>query len=102
MLPRTRNYAMTRVLTAYRYDAVALALTFGVLLLTVRLGHAWPQDEHKGSMAGMDMSGMGEMSDMGPTMAAMASHMNITPLRPKQPADKQKAKALLTEVKAMM
>jgi hypothetical protein len=50
-------------------------------------------------MAGMDMSGNGDMSDMGPSMAAMAGHMYITPRRPKQADDEEKAKAV-AEVKA--
>ena len=83
-------------------DTVVLALTFGVLLLTALLGHAWPQDQQKGSMPGMDMSGMGDMSDMGPSMAAMAGHVYMTSLRPKQPGDEEKAKALVAKVKAMM
>jgi hypothetical protein len=56
-------------------------------------------------MAGMDMSCMGDMngvdmSHMGPSMAAMACHMYLTPLRPKQPGDEQNAKALVAAVNA--
>ncbi len=57
------------------------------------------------SMPGMDMShGMSEaeMRDMGPSMAAMAGHMFITPLRPKQPGDEEKAKAVVAEAKALL
>jgi hypothetical protein len=94
---------MMRALTVYRYGSVALALTFEALLLTALLGHAEQQDDQNGSMPGMDMSGIGNMSDMGdmgPTMAAMAGHMYITPLRPKQPGDEEKAKAVVANVKA--
>ncbi|HMF65054.1 MAG TPA: hypothetical protein VK608_13270 [Edaphobacter sp.] len=47
-----------------------------------------------------DMSGMDNLTVMGQSMAAMTNHMCITPLRPKQPGDEQKAKALVAEVKA--
>jgi hypothetical protein len=101
MLSRIRNYVMIRTLTAYECDTLVLTLTVGVLLLTALLGHAWAQDDHKG-MPGMDMSGMDDMNDNGPSMAAMAGHMYITPLRPKQPGDEEKAKAVVAKVKAMM
>lgn len=52
----------------------------------------------KDDMAGMDMSG--DMKDMGPSMAAMAGHMYVTPLRPKQPGDEEKARAVVAQVKA--
>jgi hypothetical protein len=57
-------------------------------------------DQSKGGMAGMDMSGAGDMGDMGSSMAAMAGHMYITPLRPSQPGDEEKAKAVVAQVKA--
>ena len=47
-----------------------------------------------------DMSSMGDMNVMGQSMAAMANHMCITPLRPKQPGDEERAKALVAQVKA--
>jgi cytochrome c556 len=59
------------------------------------------QDSSKGSggsMAGMDMSG--DMKDMGPSMAAMAGHMHITALRPKQPGDDEKVKAIVAQIRA--
>lgn len=59
------------------------------------------QDSSKpssGSMAGMDMSG--DMKDMGPSMAMMAGHMYVTPLRPSQPGDDEKVKALVAQVRA--
>jgi hypothetical protein len=46
------------------------------------------------------MSGMGGMSVMGESMAAMSNHMCITPLRPKQPSDEKRAKELVAQVKA--
>lgn len=55
-----------------------------------------------GSMPGMDMSGKGGMRDMGPSMAAMDGHMIMTPLRPQEPGDEEKAKAVVAEAKATM
>jgi len=51
-----------------------------------------------GNMPGMDMSG--NMKDMGPSMEAMAGHMTITPLRPRQPGDEEKTRAVVAQVKA--
>lgn len=98
MLPGTRNYAMFRKLSVHHCRIVAF--TFGALLLSPLFGYAWQQNQQKGSMPGMDMSGMGDMSDMGPSMAAMAGHVYMTPLRPKQSGDEQKAKAVVANVKA--
>ena len=42
------------------------------------------------------------MGDMGPSMAAMAGHMVMTPLRPKQPGDEEKAQAVVAAAKATM
>lgn len=51
-------------------------------------------------MAGMPGMNMGDMGNMGPSMAAMAGHMYITSLRTKQPGDEEKAKAVVAQVKA--
>jgi hypothetical protein len=73
-------------------------------ILLLALMHAAPlasqpqQGSSKGSMAGMDMSG--DMKDMGPSMAAMAGHMYVTPLRPSQPGDEEKARAVVAQVRA--
>jgi hypothetical protein len=48
------------------------------------------------------MAGMGDMTVMGESMAAMANHMCLTPLRPKQPGDEARAKAVIAQVKATM
>ncbi len=47
-------------------------------------------------------SSVNGMSVMGQSMAAMTNHMCITPMRPKQPGDDERAKALVAEVKATM
>jgi hypothetical protein len=102
---------MTRALAEHLCSAALWALAIGALLLTTLLGHAWQQDPKMSGMAGMstDPSGhpcddMGSrvngMSVMGQSMAAMTNHMCITPMRPKQPGDEEKAKALVAEVKA--
>ena len=59
----------------------------------------------KEKMAAMDMKCMSDMNgvpmdDMGPSMAAMMCHMYMTPLRPQQPGDEDKAKAVVAAVKA--
>jgi hypothetical protein len=51
-------------------------------------------------MPGMGKDGMSDMKDMGPSMAAMAGHMTITPLRQREPGDEEKAKAIVTQVRA--
>ncbi|MEQ1353406.1 MAG: hypothetical protein ABLT11_05265 [Candidatus Acidiferrum sp.] len=56
-------------------------------------------------MPGMDMSGkngMEDMGDMGPSMAAMAGHMYMTPLRPQQPGDVEKVKDVVAKLKSTM
>ena len=70
--------------------------------LVVSIPAAWPgivfaNDEKKDKMGGMDMRCMADMngidmSSMGPSMAAMACHMYVTPSRPSQPGDAEKAK----------
>src|SRR5258707_1687900 len=55
------------------------------------------QDKSMGNMPGMNI---GEMSDMGPSMAAIAGHTYVTPVRPKQPGDEEKVKAVVAQVKA--
>jgi len=81
---------------------LVLTLTFGALLMTALLGRARQQDHQKGSMPGMDMSGMRDMGDVGPSMSSMAGngHMYMTPLRPKQPGEEEKAKAVVANVRA--
>ncbi len=77
---------------------VVLTLIFGVALLAVPLGHT-KQKSKPHDMPGMDMHDE-DMSDMGPSMAAMAGHMYMTPLRPKQPGDKEKAITVVATAKA--
>jgi len=100
MLPAIISYAMTRKISARLYGTVALTVAFGAVLLAARLGYARQQDQQKGSMPGMDMRDNDDMSSMGPSMAAMAGHMYVTPLRSKQPGDEERAKAVVAQAKA--
>jgi hypothetical protein len=79
-----------------------LTIVFGVALLSAPLAHTWQQGQQQGSMPGMDMHDKDEMASMGPSMAAMAGHMYMTPLRQKQPGDQEKVKAVVSEAKATM
>ncbi|MGB6687515.1 MAG: hypothetical protein WBE76_06710 [Terracidiphilus sp.] len=91
----------------YRTLMLALIPVGGLLLAPP--GHAGQQSQPMTDMPGMkssatdgcdDMSSMGGMSVMGESMAAMAHHMCITPLRPVQPGDEERAKAVVAQVKA--
>src|SRR5271156_1399242 len=81
---------------------VELTLIFGAALLTAPLGHTWQQVQPQGSMPGMDMRGNDDMSNMGPSMAAMSGHVYMTPLRPTQAGDEEKARAVVAQAKATM
>jgi len=43
---------------------------------------------------------MGDMNVMGASMGGMTNHMCITPMRPKQPGDEERVKALVAQVRA--
>jgi hypothetical protein len=94
------NEKQNRSLQLSFKGTVVSTLIFGAALLTAALGQARQQGQQQGSMAGMDMRDDGDLSSMGPSMAAMAGHMYMTPLRPTQPGDKEKAKAVVANVKA--
>jgi len=74
-----------------------LAVLFA-LLTAAPMNARQQQGSSKDDMASMDMSG--DMKDMGPSMAAMAGHMYVTPSRPKQPGDEEKARAVVARVRA--
>ena len=81
-----------------------------------RVQCVWGQASQRSDMTGMsgmsanttgracdDTSHMGAMTVvMGESMAAMANHLCMTPLRPMQPGDEERAKALVTQVKAVL
>jgi hypothetical protein len=77
--------------------AAPLALLATALLISPR-GRS--QQAQHASMPGMDMHDHEDIGDMGPSMAAMAGHVYMTPLRPKQPDDLDKAKSVVATVKA--
>jgi hypothetical protein len=80
----------------------ALSLACAALALAAAVSPAQQQDP-MASMPGMkmgDKKGQDDMKDMGPSMAAMAGHMYMTSLRPKQPGDEEKARAVVAQVKA--
>jgi len=77
-----------------------LLIVLAVAVPIVISATAQQSNQPKDSMSGMDMSGKGEMKDMGPSMVAMAGHMYITPLRPAQPGDEEKVKDVVAQVRA--
>jgi hypothetical protein len=86
--------------------AGAIPMTIVAAVLVAALpGDVSAYGGKKDKMAGMDMSCMADMngvdmSNQGPSMAAMMCHMYVTPLRPQQPGDEERAKAVVAEVKA--
>jgi hypothetical protein len=83
---------------------VVSTLICGVAFLGAPLGHTGQQGQKQDGMQGMDMRDHGDMdmSSMGPSMAAMAGHMYMTPLRPTQPGEKEKTMAVVAKAKATM
>jgi len=88
---------------------IVFVLLFATLLPISPAGHA-SQDKMQ-NMPGMSNSdpdrkcddmgmNMESMSVMGQSMAAMTNHMCITPMRPMQPGDGEKARALVAQVRA--
>jgi hypothetical protein len=90
----------------YRNFAISIQTALIVVALAWLATPASASDK-KHNMRGMDMACMADMngvdmSAMGPSMAAMQCHMYVTPLRPPQPGDAEKAKAVVAAVKATM
>jgi hypothetical protein len=86
---------------------------FSSLSLSTQAGGASQQDQQAPAASAMpameaastphgcdDLSSMGGMSVMGESMGAMTNHMCITPMRPRQPGDEEKVKAMVAQVKA--
>jgi hypothetical protein len=81
--------------TYYRY-----IFAFGcVTTLTVLGGQ---RGHSMADMPGMDMGNKDDMRNVGPSMAAMAGHMIMTPSRPIQPSDEDRARAVVAAAKAVM
>jgi hypothetical protein len=77
-----------------------LLLIFAGGVMTLAACSADAQQQPASSMAKMPGMGNDDMKDMGPSMAAMAGHMYITPMRPAQSGDEEKAKAVAAQVRA--
>ncbi len=80
------------------FRCTSLLVLVGASVISTPLDARQQQGTPKDSMAGMDMSG--DMKDMGPSMEAMSGHMYVTQLRPRQPGDEEKVKAVIAQVKA--
>ena len=89
----------------FRIPAAIVVVVFaGIPAVPIQRAAA---SDKKHNMHDMDMGCMADMngvpmSAMGPSMAAMECHMYVTPLRPAQPGDDAKAKAVVEAVKATM
>jgi hypothetical protein len=80
-----------------RAGTLLVTFAFGAGLLSDLSGRPAQKDKQMADMPGMDMGGS---SKMGPSMMAMAGHMLMTPLRPLQPGDEDKAWAVVAAAKA--
>lgn len=104
MLPTSQVRASRSTFPVPLFGSVFTAILFAVWL-AAGPDEASAHGDKKDKMSGMDMSCMADMngvdmSSMGPSMAAMACHMYVTPLRPAQPGDGEKAKAVVAAVAA--
>lgn len=97
--PRSPRGLLTPRHAASVYDAFVFACAIHFALLPC-FGSASHGSQQKDDMPGMEMSREAHMSAMEPSMAAMAGHMYITPLREKRPADEEKAKAVVAALKS--
>ena len=87
-------------LREYLYRALLNGLVAISLMLCAAGALAQQPSSSMADMPGMGKDDMSDMKDMGPSMAAMAKHMTITPLRPRLPGDEEKAKAIVAQVRA--
>jgi len=89
----------------FRYACASLTAILAAIMIAALPTSASVNGEKKESSSGMDASCMDAMNGvpmeaMGPSMAAMMCHMYVTPLRPPQPGDEAKAKAVVAAVRA--
>jgi hypothetical protein len=96
--------------------SLLFASFLAITLFAARPSHSLQQDAPMKDMPGMSvtatdpsgnpcdtmMGGMKGMSVMGQSMAAMTNHMCITPVRPPQPGDEDRAKTVVAQVKATL
>lgn len=104
MVP-TNHISATRRTPPLFLSAASIVAIFLAVWVAGWPGKVSAHGDKKDKMGEMDMSCMADMngvdmSAMGPSMAAMACHMYVTPLRPPQPGDEQKAKAVVAAVAA--
>jgi len=105
MMLRANFPMLTSLLRSFANPISAALVVLGLTGHTAMPGQPVPASEKKHGMRGMDMSCMADMngvdmSGMGPSMAAMECHMYVTALRPLQPGDEEKAKAVVEAVRA--
>jgi hypothetical protein len=98
---------LTSILRSLSVSILAALVVLGVTGHTAMPIQPASANSNKHDMHGMDASCMADMngvdmSSMGPSMAAMACHMYVTPLRPEQPGDKEKARAVVDAVTSTM
>jgi len=98
-VPRSPRGFLTTCQAVSVYEAFVFAWVVHFALLPC-FGSAVQENRQKVDMPGMEMSSEADMSAMGPSMAAMAGHMYITPLREKRPLDEEKAKAVVAALKS--
>src|SRR5580698_9375492 len=116
MLPTSSSSRVTRMFLANLSSKTTSILCIVAVALIAVPACTWGQASQSSDMPGMsgmsasttgracdDTSHMGAMTVvMGESMAAMANHLCMTPLRPMQPGDEERAKALVAEVKAVL
>ena len=117
----TMRAVTTRLKDFWTIPPLFTTLLLSASLLAIALGAARPshslqQDAPMKDMPGLSvttadpsgnpcdtlMGSMKGMSVMGQSMAAMTNHMCITPVRPAQPGDEDRAKTVVAQVKATL
>ena len=101
-LPRGIDTPASAILNQSGVFERSFIATLAIGLLTLFVCPAVAQQAQP--MPGMDMGPNAmdkmDMKSMGPSMAAMAGHMRITALRPPQPGDEEKTRAIVAQVRA--
>jgi hypothetical protein len=105
-----QNTTMPEIPNGATQRFLSLMVAGGLVVFIAAFAYAQRQPDSPGgtskSMAKMpgmnkdNMADMADMKDMGPSMDAMAGHMYVTPLRPRQSGDEEKARAVVEQVRA--
>ena len=85
----------------FRFGLVAFAFVAGTFALPGTPGQSVTTRDPSGNLCD-EMASMAGMTVMGESMAAMANHMCITPMRAPQSGDEEKARAVVAQVRATM